>query len=68
MSPQRSRARVSAGAVTTKGWELYVGLDGVSVVMTGYGASAPAAVLYENFDITAKRVADEARKLVNGTS
>ena len=66
--PPALRARVSVEAGTTKGWERYVGLDGASVGMSGYGASAPAAVLYENFDITAKRVAEEARKLVNGTS
>jgi transketolase len=66
--PPALRARVSVEAGTTKGWERYVGLDGASVGMSGYGASAPAAVLYENFDITAKRVAQEARKLVNGTS
>ena len=66
--PPTLRARVSVEAGTTKGWERYVGLDGASVGMSGYGASAPAAVLYENFDITAKRVAEEARKLVNGTS
>jgi len=65
--PPALRARVSVEAGTTKGWERYVG-DGASVGMSGYGASAPAAVLYENFDITAKRVAEEARKLVNGTS
>ena len=64
--PPSLRARVSVEAGTTMGWERYVGLDGASVGMSGYGASAPAAVLYENFDITAKRVADEARKLVNG--
>ena len=66
--PPTLRARVSVEAGTTKGWERYVGLDGASVGMSGYGASAPAAVLYENFDITAKRVADEARQLVNGAS
>jgi transketolase len=65
--PPSLRARVSVEAGTTKGWERYVGLDGASVGMSGYGASAPAAVLYENFDITATRVAEEARKLVNGT-
>ena len=64
--PPSLRARVSVEAGTTMGWERYVGLDGASVGMSRYGASAPAAVLYENFDITAKRVADEARKLVNG--
>ena len=63
--PPSVRARVSVEAGTTKGWERYVGLDGSSVGMTGYGASAPAGVLYEKFDITADRVAQEARNLVN---
>ncbi len=63
--PPSLRARVSVEAGATKGWERYVGLDGVSVGMTGYGASAPAGVLYEKFGITAERVADESRKLVN---
>ncbi len=63
--PPSLRARVSVEAGTTMGWERYVGLDGASVGMTGYGASAPAGILYEKFGITAERVADEARKLVN---
>jgi transketolase len=62
--PPGLRARVSVEAGATKGWERYVGLDGASVGMTGYGASAPIADLYKNFDITAERVAEEARKLV----
>ncbi|MDE0720715.1 MAG: transketolase [Dehalococcoidia bacterium] len=62
--PPSVRARVSVEAGSTKGWERYVGLDGASVGMTGYGASAPAGTLYEKFGITAERVADEARKLV----
>lgn len=66
--PPSLRARVSVEAGTTKGWERYVGLDGVSVGMNGYGASAPAGVLYEKFGITAERVADESRKLVNKAS
>ena len=61
--PPSVRARVSVEAGSTKGWERYVGLDGASVGMTGYGASAPASTLYEKFGITAERVADEARKL-----
>ena len=64
--PPSQRARVSVEAGTTKGWERYIGLDGASVGMSSYGASAPAGVLYEKFGITAERVADESRKLVNG--
>ena len=63
--PPSVRARVSVEAGSTKGWERYVGLDGASIGMTGYGASAPAGTLYEKFGITAERVADEARKLVS---
>jgi transketolase len=66
--PPSLRARVSVEAGTTKGWERYVGLDGASVGMSSYGASAPAGVLYEKFGITAENVASEARRLVNGTS
>jgi transketolase len=66
--PPSVRARVSVEAGTTKGWERYVGLDGASVGMNGYGASAPASVLYEKFGITAEKVAGKARRLVNGTS
>ncbi|MDA0262722.1 MAG: transketolase [Chloroflexi bacterium] len=64
--PPSLRARVSVEAGSTKGWERYVGLDGACVGMNGYGASAPAGVLYEKFGITAERVADESRKLING--
>ncbi|MDA1127589.1 MAG: transketolase [Chloroflexi bacterium] len=66
--PPSMRARVSVEAGATKGWERYIGLDGASVGMTSYGASAPASVLYEKFGITAERVADESRKLVNGAN
>jgi len=66
--PPSLRARVSVEAGTTKGWERYVGLDGASVGMTGFGASAPIGILYEKFGITAERVAEESRKLVNGAS
>jgi transketolase len=34
------------------------------VGMTGFGASAPAYVLYSKFGITAEAVADAARRLV----
>jgi len=66
--PPSLRARVSVEAGATKGWERYVGLDGATVGMNNYGASAPAGVLYEKFGITAERVVEEARKLVSGAS
>jgi transketolase len=66
--PSSVRARVAVEAGITTGWEHYVGLDGAVVGMTGFGASAPADVLYEKFGITAKRVAEAARGLVKAGS
>ena len=43
--PPSLRTRVSVEAGSTKGWERYIGLDGVSVGMNSYGASAPALSL-----------------------
>jgi transketolase len=52
--------RVAVEAAGTFGWERYVGLDGATIGMTGFGASAPADKLYEHFGITARAVADAA--------
>lgn len=62
--PPGVRARVSIEAATPLGWERYTGLEGVAIGMTGYGASAPASVLYQEFGITAQRMAEEAETLV----
>ncbi len=61
---QRNRLSVEAGAIG--GWARYVGLDGASIGMSTFGASAPGGVVLERFGFTAARVAEEARKLVNG--
>ena len=50
------RARVSIEAATTLGWERYVGLDGVAIGLSRFGASAPAEVLYQQFGLTALRM------------
>jgi transketolase len=62
--PSSVRARVAVEAGITMGWERYVGLDGAAIGMNRFGASAPAEVLYKKFGITAERVAEAARKLV----
>jgi transketolase len=63
--PPDIRARVAIEAGTVTGWEHYVGLDGAVVGMTSFGASAPGAVLYEEFGLTAQHVADKARSLLS---
>src|SRR3954464_4171515 len=55
--------RVSVEAATTLGWERVVGVDGASVGMTTFGASAPQKDLYEHFGFTAEHVADVAKEL-----
>ena len=63
--PSKVRARVAIEAATTMGWERYVGIEGVTLGIPHFGASAPAGVLYEKFGLTAQRMADEAEILVN---
>ena len=54
-------ARVSVEAASTIGWDRYVGRDGARIGMTSFGASAPAADVYEHFGITAKAVEQAVR-------
>jgi transketolase len=49
-------ARVSVEAGSTMGWEHYVGRRGAMIGMHSFGASAPAADVYEHFGITAEAV------------
>jgi transketolase len=62
--PSSVRIRVAVEAGIKLGWEHYVGLEGAVVGMQGFGASAPASVLYEKFGITADHVAQVARGLL----
>lgn len=53
--------RIAVEAGVRQGWDRYIGADGGFIGMTGYGASAPAAELFETFGITAKHVVELAR-------
>jgi transketolase len=57
--------RVVVEAAVGFGWERWLGDRGAFVGMEGFGASAPAAKLYDHFGITAAKVADAARKLLS---
>lgn len=54
--PKAVRARVAVEALTDFGWGKYVGLDGAYVTMHGFGASAPADILFEKFGFTTENV------------
>jgi len=55
--PPAVTARVACEAACGFGWERWIGSRGRFVGMTGFGASAPAPVLYRHFGITPERVA-----------
>jgi transketolase len=55
--------RVSVEAGTTLGWERWIGSRGGSVGIDHFGSSAPWQVLFQEFGITAKAVAQLALTL-----
>ncbi|MCV0415079.1 MAG: transketolase [Brevundimonas sp.] len=57
----RGTVRVAVEAAIKQGWERFIGEDGGFVGMTGFGASAPAEVLYEKFGVTAEAVVAAAK-------
>jgi transketolase len=59
--PARVQARVSVEAGVALGWRAFVGDAGECVSLEHFGASADYRVLYEEFGITAERVAAAAR-------
>ena len=52
----RGTVRVAVEAAIKQGWERFIGEDGAFIGMTGFGASAPAEVLYEKFGITSDAI------------
>lgn len=62
--PDACRKRVAIEALSSFGWGKYVGLDGGYVTMETFGASAPAATLFEEFGITTERVIEVAREVL----
>lgn len=61
--PKEVRKRVAVEALSGFGWERYVGLDGTTVTMNGFGASGPAGELFKKFGFTAEHVVDAVKSL-----
>ncbi len=59
--PSTIRARVSVEAGITAPWRLFTGDEGASIGVDHFGASADYKKLYQEFGITAERVAAAAR-------
>ena len=62
--PPTVRARLSVEALSSFGWERWIGDEGASVSLDHYGASAPGARVMAEFGFTADNVAEHARSLV----
>ena len=64
----RHNARVindKVKALSDFGWYKYVGLDGKVIAMEGFGASGPAATLFEHFGFTVDNVVKTVKEVVN---
>ena len=56
-----TEVRVAVEAGVRMGWDRFIGVDGVFVGMSGFGASAPDKALYQHFGITPEAVVAAAK-------
>ncbi len=62
--PADVKVRIGIEAGIQMGWDKYLGETGVFIGMSGFGASAPGKVCFQEFGITAENVATTARDLL----
>lgn len=62
--PKNVRARVAVEALSYFGWGRYVGLDGTTVAMNSFGASAPANTLFKKFGFTVENVVKAVKSVL----
>ena len=62
--PRAIRARVAVEALSEFGWGKYVGLDGKTVCLDRFGASAPADVLFKEFGFTVENVVKTVKEVI----
>lgn len=62
--PKNVRARVAVEAGADFGWGRYVGLDGTTVTMKSFGASAPAGILFKKFGFTTENVVKAVKSVL----
>ncbi|MET1232681.1 MAG: transketolase [Candidatus Limnocylindrales bacterium] len=65
--PPPCTRRVSIEAGVSLGWDRWVGPEGAMIAIERYGASAPAATIFEAFGFTVDAVAHVARGVLTGT-
>ena len=63
--PSNIRKRLVVEAAESFGWHKYIGLDGDSVTMNSFGASAPGGLCMEKFGFTVENVVEKSKNLLN---
>ena len=59
--PQRGCLKVTIEAGITHGWEKFAGINGLSIGIDHYGASAPGKVLANEYGFTAEKIESKIR-------
>lgn len=62
--PAAVRKRIAVEAGCSFGWQKYVGLDGDTLCIDHFGASAPADILFKEFGFTAENLVAKAKKIL----
>ncbi len=62
--PNSIRKRLVVEAAESFGWHKYIGLDGDSITMGSFGASAPGGTCMEKFGFTVENVITKAKALL----
>ena len=62
--PKNIKARLAIEAGVSLGWAKYVGLDGDTLTVDKFGASAPAEDVFRDYGFTVENVLKKAKKLV----
>ena len=63
--PRSCRARVACEAGSPFGWDRWIGEDGAFLGMETFGESGPYKDVYEHFGITAERLAELGRGVLD---
>ena len=62
--PSAVRKRIVVEAAESFGWHRFIGLDGDSVTMNRFGASAPGGTCMEKFGFTVENVVAKSKALL----
>jgi transketolase len=62
--PEKITARLAVEAGVGQGWERWVGNKGACISIDGYGASAPAKILFEKYGFTVENIIEQACRVL----